>query len=139
MVNSQFTVNDSVNLSASVQAVINGALTTPNVNVGQSSQLTVFGTVNGNVANAGLSRQGFGERERDQYRDGFSWYVNRNAYRQRRLYAERERHLAHRSGGETAGGFTMGVDYRIGSHFAIGLTGGYAYTQQISSTRAGSR
>jgi outer membrane autotransporter protein len=26
------------------------------------------------------------------------------------------------------GGFTMGVDYRIGSHFAIGLTGGYAYT-----------
>ena len=22
----------------------------------------------------------------------------------------------------------MGVDYRIGSHFAIGLTGGYAYT-----------
>jgi fibronectin-binding autotransporter adhesin len=54
VVNSQFTVNDSVNLSASVQAVINGALTTPNVNVGQSSQLTVFGTVNGNAANAGL-------------------------------------------------------------------------------------
>ena len=26
------------------------------------------------------------------------------------------------------GGFTMGIDYRIGSHFAIGLTGGYAYT-----------
>ncbi len=26
------------------------------------------------------------------------------------------------------GGFTMGVDYRIGSNFAIGLTGGYAYT-----------
>jgi Uncharacterized protein with a C-terminal OMP (outer membrane protein) domain len=26
------------------------------------------------------------------------------------------------------GGFTMGVDYRIGTHFAIGLTGGYAYT-----------
>ena len=22
----------------------------------------------------------------------------------------------------------MGIDYRIGSHFAIGLTGGYAYT-----------
>jgi outer membrane autotransporter protein len=26
------------------------------------------------------------------------------------------------------GGFTIGIDYRIGSHFAIGLTGGYAYT-----------
>ena len=26
------------------------------------------------------------------------------------------------------GGFTMGIDYRIGSNFAIGLTGGYAYT-----------
>ena len=26
------------------------------------------------------------------------------------------------------GGFTTGIDYRIGSHFAIGLTGGYAYT-----------
>ena len=26
------------------------------------------------------------------------------------------------------GGFTMGIDYRIGSHFAVGLTGGYAYT-----------
>ena len=26
------------------------------------------------------------------------------------------------------GGFTMGIDYRIGSHFAIGLTGGYVYT-----------
>ena len=26
------------------------------------------------------------------------------------------------------GGFTMGVDYRIGSNFAVGLTGGYAYT-----------
>jgi uncharacterized protein with beta-barrel porin domain len=26
------------------------------------------------------------------------------------------------------GGFTMGVDYRIGTHFAVGLTGGYAYT-----------
>ena len=26
------------------------------------------------------------------------------------------------------GGFTMGIDYRIGSHFAIGLTGGHAYT-----------
>ena len=26
------------------------------------------------------------------------------------------------------GGFTTGVDYRIGSNFAIGLTGGYAYT-----------
>jgi outer membrane autotransporter protein len=26
------------------------------------------------------------------------------------------------------GGFTMGIDYRIGSHFAIGLTAGYAYT-----------
>ena len=26
------------------------------------------------------------------------------------------------------GGFTMGVDYRIGSNFAIGITGGYAYT-----------
>jgi outer membrane autotransporter protein len=26
------------------------------------------------------------------------------------------------------GGFTMGIDYRIGSHFAIGLAGGYAYT-----------
>ena len=26
------------------------------------------------------------------------------------------------------GGFTLGVDYRIGTNFAIGLTGGYAYT-----------
>ena len=26
------------------------------------------------------------------------------------------------------GGFTMGIDYRIGSNFAIGITGGYAYT-----------
>ena len=26
------------------------------------------------------------------------------------------------------GSFTMGVDYRIGSNFAVGLTGGYAYT-----------
>ena len=26
------------------------------------------------------------------------------------------------------GGFTMGLDYRIGSNFAVGLTGGYAYT-----------
>ena len=26
------------------------------------------------------------------------------------------------------GGFTAGLDYRIGSNFAIGLTGGYAYT-----------
>lgn len=26
------------------------------------------------------------------------------------------------------GGFTVGIDYRIGSNFAIGLTGGYAYT-----------
>ena len=26
------------------------------------------------------------------------------------------------------GGFTMGIDYRVGSNFAIGLTGGYAYT-----------
>ncbi|MGA7216129.1 MAG: autotransporter outer membrane beta-barrel domain-containing protein, partial [Terrimicrobiaceae bacterium] len=26
------------------------------------------------------------------------------------------------------GGFTTGIDYRIGSNFAIGLTGGYAYT-----------
>ena len=33
------------------------------------------------------------------------------------------------SGYEIAtGGFTMGVDYRIGSNFAVGLTGGYAYT-----------
>jgi autotransporter-associated beta strand protein len=33
------------------------------------------------------------------------------------------------SGYELAtGGFTMGVDYRIGSNFAVGLTGGYAYT-----------
>ena len=33
------------------------------------------------------------------------------------------------SGYELAtGGFTMGIDYRIGSNFAIGLTGGYAYT-----------
>ena len=26
------------------------------------------------------------------------------------------------------GGFTAGLDYRIGSNFAVGLTGGYAYT-----------
>ena len=26
------------------------------------------------------------------------------------------------------GGFTMGLDYRIGSHLAVGLMGGYAYT-----------
>ena len=33
------------------------------------------------------------------------------------------------SGYEIAtGGFTMGVDYRIGSNFAVGLTGGYTYT-----------
>ena len=33
------------------------------------------------------------------------------------------------SGYELAtGGFTMGVDYRIGSNFAVGLTGGYTYT-----------
>jgi Autotransporter beta-domain len=30
------------------------------------------------------------------------------------------------------GGFTMGIDYRIGSNFAIGLTGGYAYTSANS-------
>ena len=26
------------------------------------------------------------------------------------------------------GGFTLGVDYRIGTNFAVGLTGGYANT-----------
>ena len=26
------------------------------------------------------------------------------------------------------GGFTMGLEYRIGSHLAVGLMGGYAYT-----------
>ena len=54
VVNSVFTVNDNVNLNASTQAIINGALTTPNVNVGQNARLTVFGRVNGNVANVGL-------------------------------------------------------------------------------------
>jgi hypothetical protein len=54
VVNSVFTVNDRVNLNGSTQAIINGALTTPNVNVGQNARLTVFGRVNGNVANVGL-------------------------------------------------------------------------------------
>ena len=43
-----------VNLNGSTQAIINGGLTTPNVNVGQNARLAVFGRVNGNVANAGL-------------------------------------------------------------------------------------
>ena len=74
VVNSAFTVNDNVNLNGSSAAVVNGVLTSPsvnvnnvsslivnnpgtiaaNVNVGPSALLGLFGTINGNVVNAGF-------------------------------------------------------------------------------------
>ena len=123
VVNNQFTVGGDIDLNGSSEAIINGVLTSPivnvnnvsslivnnpgtvaaNVNVGPSALLAIFGTINGNVTNAGFF-QGTGVVNGNVVNSGHrrAGNVHRKAHNQRQLHAERERHLAYRSGRQLA-------------------------------------
>ena len=119
-VNNQFTVGGDIDLNDS-ETIINGVLTAPivnvndlsslivnnagtvaaDVNVAQSAQLALFGSADQRKRNQCgiIPRHGCGQRERGQQRNCRAGSVCGTAHGQRQLHAERERRLAHRSGG----------------------------------------